>query len=152
MVGKHCLSTGIQPRKGDLAVQGILVLTVGLGGSFKAGNEECSQPETCDSGCRVCSSSQCCFKGCLGSVWAGGNIPSVLLHGEKPQFPQLGCFLLCPDKVCPHLICKQAKPGAGDLSFPSQISDICPGHAVFLPRVRDSQHRNSIPSSTSWTG
>lgn len=152
---------GIQPRKGDLAVQGILVLTVSFGWNFKAGNEECSQPETCHIGCRVSSSSQGCFKGCLGPVWAGSFV-----HKQEEISPQscsmvekLGCFLLCPDKFVHTLLVSRLKPGAGVLSFsPSEINPcgaICPGPAVFLPRVRDSRYRNAIPSSTpgaGWTG
>lgn len=37
---------------------------VGLGRNFKTGNYKCSQTDTCQSGCRVSSSSQCHFMGC----------------------------------------------------------------------------------------
>lgn len=51
-----------------------------LGGNFEAQNEKCSQPETCQTGCRVSSSSQRRFMGCLGPVWAGS-----LTYRKKPS-------------------------------------------------------------------
>lgn len=99
VVGKLWLCTGMQPRKGDLAGQGILVLTVRSGGNFKAGDEESSQTGTCHTGCRVSSSSQCCFKGHLGQVWAGSfkrNYPLSLAPWWKTSVPTAGMLSALP--------------------------------------------------------
>lgn len=163
VVGKHWLCTGIQARKGDLAVLGILVLTVTLGGNFKAGNEECSQTQPCHTECRVSSSSQCRFMGCLGPVWAGSSMYKQEEISLQPCSVAENCNSRNWDAFCSALIkfvhtlfVSRLKRGAGDLSFfPLEISpcsDICPGHTAFLPRVRDSRYRNAVPSSTSGTG
>lgn len=142
------------------------VLTVRLGRNYKAGNEECSQTETCHTAGRVSSSSQCPFKGCLGPIWAGSFIykqeeisPQSCSMVENCSSHSWDAFCSDLNKFVHTLFVSRLKPGAGDLSFfPSEISpcsDICPGHTVCLPRVRDSQHRNAVPSSTSgtaWTG
>lgn len=85
--------------------------------------------------------------GYLGPVRAGslayqrGNIPSALLHGGKLPFPQLGCFLLYPDKICPHLICKQAEtwswgPVLLSLGDKSLQCDLSWSHGVSAPAQR----------------
>lgn len=43
---------------------------IGLRGNFKPGNQKLPQTETCQTRCRVSSSSQCHFMACLCPIWA----------------------------------------------------------------------------------
>lgn len=62
---------------------------------------------------------------------------------------QVGCFLLCPDKICPRLICKQAENFSWGPVLPPPAMTFVAGHPVFVPQVRDFQQRNAAPSSAS---